>query len=104
MLLVNVSKHRVTIPCKWSFVEKSGAFHTLFMHFSCASPWLYWGILTAQTKNMSFCVITMYRSFFRKTKNRSKGPVLIGLEEIVQRQVGVGEVGNRGELGKGGGR
>ena len=23
-------------------------------------------------------------------KNRSKGPVLIGLEEIVQRQVGVG--------------
>ena len=25
-----------------------------------------------------------------KLKNRSKGPVLIGLEEIVQRQVGVG--------------
>ena len=24
-----------------------------------------------------------------ETKNRSKGPVLIGLEEIVQRQVGI---------------
>ena len=33
-------------------------------------------------------------------KNRFKGPVLIGLEEIVQRQVGVGWVG-RGEVGRG---
>ena len=32
-------------------------------------------------------------------KNRSKGPVLIGLEEIVQRQVGVGWV----VVGRGGG-
>ena len=30
-----------------------------------------------------------------KIENRSKGPVLIGLEEIVQRQVGVGWVGGR---------
>ena len=35
-------------------------------------------------------------------KNRSKGPVLIGLEEIVQRQVGVGWVGvDRVEVGSG---
>ena len=31
-------RHRVTIPCKWSFEKR-----TLFMHFSCASPWLYAG-------------------------------------------------------------
>ena len=31
--------------------------------------------------------------WYRENKNRSKGPVLIGLEEIVQRQVGVGWVG-----------
>ena len=43
----NLTKHRVTIPCKWSFVVKSGTFYMLFMRFSCASPWLYWGILTA---------------------------------------------------------
>ena len=30
-----------------------------------------------------------YQRFY-KLKNRSKGPVLIGLEEIVQRQVEVG--------------
>ena len=30
---------------------------------------------------------------YLRNKNRSKGPVLIGLEEIVQRQVGVGWVG-----------
>ena len=45
------------------------AFHELFVRFSCAPPWLYRGILTALTKIMSFCVITKYRSFFRKTKN-----------------------------------
>ena len=33
-------------------------------------------------------------------KNKSKGPVLIGLEEIVQRQVGMGWVG-RGGVGRG---
>ena len=28
-------KHRVTIPCKWSFIPwKAYAFHVLFMHFS----------------------------------------------------------------------
>ena len=33
-ILVNFWKHRVTIPCKWSFVVKSSTFHTLFMCFS----------------------------------------------------------------------
>ena len=41
--------------------------------------------------------VTLYQI---KGKNRFKGPVLIGLEEIVQRQVGVGWVG-RGGVGRG---
>ena len=27
------NKHRVTIPCKWSFVVKSDAFHVLLLGF-----------------------------------------------------------------------
>ena len=44
-----------------------------------------------------FYIIRLFRktsialpSLMATQKNRSKGPVLIGLEEIVQRQVGVG--------------
>ena len=39
----------------------------------------------------TYLICHMPRCKMKNTcKNRSKGPVLIGLEEIVQRQVGVG--------------
>ena len=58
--------------------------------------------------NHFFFFFFFYKSqFFRSAgnviqqiKNRSKGPVLIDLEEIVQRQVGVGWVGRVG-VGRG---
>ena len=53
MMLWQVN-HRVTIPCKWSFdFMKSGRFH----------------VKSSRFQNMSFCVMTKYRSFFRKTNH-----------------------------------
>ena len=106
-MLQNI-KHRVTIPCKWSFdFMKSGRFHEIWW-ISCEihpkpykSKWfnqnysvwwmqergyepgfheiLGWFTWNPQDftwnprdfKNMSFCVMIKYRSFFRKTKNNS---------------------------------
>ena len=104
------TKHRVTIPCKWSFdFMKSGGFHVNstqnlikanvstkpvqfdecrrgamnqdFMKSWFIAPSLHppnWRVFVETSdfirfwvdfKNMSFCVMIKYRSFFRKTKH-----------------------------------
>ena len=53
------TKHRITIPCKWSFVVKSGAFHMLFMHFSYAFHALFM-CFSLTLSGFSHCVNPKY--------------------------------------------
>ena len=71
-------KHRVTIPCKWSF-EIRISFHEILGHSPLPAPpklksfcWNIWFYkVLGGFQNMSFCVMIKYRSFFRKTKHQS---------------------------------